>query len=85
MANKRAERPLGATDSGVRPGDFPLGSAASRAAARATLEAKRAGRKTVEIIVCPLVPNPDDDPRTEREWMEGADDTLWRLTSCLGA
>lgn len=37
MANKASQNGLGATDSGPRPGRFPLGSAQSRAAARAML------------------------------------------------
>jgi hypothetical protein len=40
MGNKGAEGPLGATNSGPRPGSFPLGSAQSRAAARAMLVAR---------------------------------------------
>ena len=37
MVNKGTRARLGATDSGARPGCFPLGSALSRAAARALL------------------------------------------------
>jgi hypothetical protein len=40
MANKGSQGRLGATDSGARPGRFPLGSAQSRAEARALLEAR---------------------------------------------
>ena len=42
MANKGPQGRLGATDSGPRPGGFPLGSAQSRAAARGLLEHRRA-------------------------------------------
>ena len=42
MANKGAQRRQGATDSGIRPGCFALGSAQSRAAARALLVARNA-------------------------------------------
>jgi hypothetical protein len=42
MVNKGTQGRLGATDSGIRPGCFPLGSAQSRAAARAMLEARKA-------------------------------------------
>lgn len=40
MANKDNQERLGATDSGPRPGRFPLGSPQSRAAARAMLAAR---------------------------------------------
>jgi hypothetical protein len=35
---------------GRKPGDYPVGSTESRAAARALLEAQRAGRKWVDIV-----------------------------------
>ena len=41
MVNKGSQGRLGATDSGIRPGGFPLGSAQSRAAARALFDARR--------------------------------------------
>lgn len=41
MANKRTEARLGATDSGLRPGCFPVGSAQSRAAARSLVNARK--------------------------------------------
>jgi len=41
MAIKDRRKTLGATDSGARPGRFPLGSAQSRAAARTLLDARR--------------------------------------------
>jgi hypothetical protein len=41
MANKGAQGRRFATDSGVRPGRFPVGSAQSRAAARALLVARK--------------------------------------------
>lgn len=48
-ANKGKERRLSATDSGPRPGGFPLGSAQLRAAARALLEARK-GAEGVGIL-----------------------------------
>jgi hypothetical protein len=42
LTSKGAQGRLGATDSGPRPGRFPLGSAQSRAAARALLLARKA-------------------------------------------
>ncbi len=42
MANKGAQRRLGATDSGPKPGSYALGSVESRVAARAMLDAREA-------------------------------------------
>ncbi len=42
MTNKGRQEFLGATGSAPRPGQYPLGSAPSRAAARATLEVRSA-------------------------------------------
>lgn len=53
MANKGAQGRLGATDSGPRPGSFPLGSAQSRAAARALLVARESEEmrfQTVSVV-----------------------------------
>jgi hypothetical protein len=41
---------LPATNSGPRPGDFPLGSAESRAAARALLWNQQASKPRIEIV-----------------------------------
>lgn len=49
MAIKGAQPPLAATDSGLRPGCFPVGSAQSRAAARAMLTTRRAGEEDLRI------------------------------------
>jgi hypothetical protein len=48
MANRDDQARLGATDSGPRPGRFPLGSAQSRAAARAILGARKASEAEEE-------------------------------------
>ena len=45
MANKGPQGFLPATDSGPRPGAFPLGSAQSRAAARSLLSARKASEE----------------------------------------
>jgi hypothetical protein len=45
MANKGTQRGLGATDSGLKPGRYALGSPQSRAAARAMLDAREAARE----------------------------------------
>src|ERR1700722_13272028 len=53
MANKGSQGSLGATYSAPRPGRFPLGSAQSRAAARALLEARQSEEihfQTVSIL-----------------------------------
>jgi hypothetical protein len=57
MANKGSQGPLPATDSGMRPGCFPLGSAQSRAAARSLLEARKASEdeQGFEIITKSIV------------------------------
>jgi hypothetical protein len=41
MANKGVQKALGATDSGLRLSHYPVGSAQSRAAARALLDSRR--------------------------------------------
>ena len=41
MANRDSHKALGATDSGLRLSDYPLGSAQSRAAVRALLAARQ--------------------------------------------
>src|SRR5271155_2447677 len=45
LASERPQGPLPATDSGVRPGAFPLGSAQSRAAARSLVAARKASEE----------------------------------------
>src|SRR5664279_2580408 len=42
MGNRDRLKALGATESGPKPGEFPLGSEKSRAAARAVLSAREA-------------------------------------------
>ena len=46
----RTQLTLPATNSGPRPGDFPLGSAKSRAAARALLRNQQASKPRIEIV-----------------------------------
>jgi hypothetical protein len=61
MADKRHQEFLGATGSAPRPGQYPLGSAASRAAARATLDARSAAEglgALFELIRIPCRQNP---------------------------
>jgi hypothetical protein len=47
----------GATDSGPRPADFPLGSQQSRAAARAMLEARNATPPEKQLLVIVRTPS----------------------------
>lgn len=61
----------------MRPGDFALGSAESRAAARALLESRTDNRERLDILIDIGVP-PDDEPRIG-EWEEGADGKLVRI------
>ena len=49
MWTRRKEPPLPATDSGPKPGDFPLGSPQSRAAARMKLEAQEEPVMKIEV------------------------------------
>jgi hypothetical protein len=64
MASKGARQPLGATDSGQRPGDYALGSVESRAAARAAVDQRRASQKRRELVIVSDVPRPnyENDP-----------------------
>ena len=63
MAKKGFSRPLPASNSGAKPGDFPLGSLESRAAARAML-----GTVTAKDCICfPLEEPPDLELKPEIE------------------
>jgi len=55
MQNKGSQGRLGATDSGPRPGGFPLGSAQSRAAARALLAAREREEDGLRFVVRSVV------------------------------
>lgn len=60
-------------EDGARPGNYELGSLQSRAAARAMLARRFAGRKRLTIIL----DSEGDEPRLG-DWREGADGTLVR-------
>jgi hypothetical protein len=49
MLNKGSQGRLGATDSGSRPGCFPLGSMQSRAAARSLMVARKANEEEFRV------------------------------------
>ena len=53
---------LSATDLCPRPGDFPIGSALSRAAARMLLKNHRDTRKRIEIVTNALLPDENGVP-----------------------
>lgn len=67
MELKGPLRRLGATDSGPRPGRFPLGSARSRAAARALLETKRDTEEAGVLIVLRLIGTGNEPGHEERK------------------
>jgi hypothetical protein len=60
MANKGSQTALGATDSGLRASDYPLGSGRSRAAARALLDARRAAQGEGTLICVKSIVKSDD-------------------------
>lgn len=78
MVNKDTSRQLGATDAGLKPADYPLGSAKSRAAARANLERRFAGRKKLDVVTRCIVDVPGFTEPQLGEWRECSDGTLLR-------
>jgi hypothetical protein len=67
MANKGRPMAQAATDSGPKPGDFPLGSEKSRAAARAMLAAREEAFDDTQVFVV---------SRMDRTLALGVDDCL---------
>ena len=63
----------------MKPGDFALGSSVSRAAARAELERRNAGRKRIEIVCS--IPRPGGDEISIGAWTENADGSLFRFSN----
>ncbi len=59
MANTGSQKALGATDSGLRLAEHPLGSERSRAAARALLNARKASQGEGILMVLKLVGRPE--------------------------
>ena len=63
-----------------KPGDYPVGSPESRAAARALLEAKRAGRKRIDIVC--RIPRPGDNGAIHfGNWIEKSDGSIFRISN----
>lgn len=80
MANKDPQGPLGASDSTLKPGRFPLGSAESRAAARALLERQRASRKRIDVVSS--IPRPRAVGGIHiGTWIECDDGSLYRFST----
>ena len=80
MANKGPQRPLVATDSTARPGRYPLGSALSRAAARALLERRFVERKRIDVVSS--IPRPAGEGGIRiGPWIECEDGSLFRFSS----
>lgn len=72
MPIRAHQKGTGAGELGARPGDYALGSAQSRAAARAALEQRLAGRKKLDIVFLSSVPFPHGEGVKVGEWQEGA-------------
>lgn len=62
------------------PGEFPLGSPQSRAAARMRLEQLKAARPQFELMHSIPRPRQDNNVVHEGEWSEMSDGQLRRLT-----
>jgi RecB family exonuclease len=60
---KRSIARLGATGSGLRLSDYPLGSPQSRAAARAFLEAQKAAQGEGTLLIVRTIGKPHDPDR----------------------
>lgn len=75
LLGRAHQKGQGAGSTGASPGRYPLGSPQSRAAARALLERRFAGRKARTII---LSGEFDSEPRIGK-WQEEADGTLGRV------
>ncbi len=64
----------------MKPGDFPLRSCQSRAAARAALERRRASRRRIDIVSSVLRPGADRGIRVGT-WIECDDRSLFRFST----
>ena len=78
MANKGAQPTLGATEKGSRPGEYALGSAQSRAAARAMIADQISKRDTLTIVMSSFIPDLKITEPNITEWREGANGQLYR-------
>lgn len=64
----------------MNPGNYALGSPQSRAAARAILGRRLAGRKRTELIIISSVPRPQGDGIRIGKWSGCTDGTLTRTS-----
>ena len=63
-----------------KPGDYPVGTPQSRAAARALLEAKRLGRERVDLVCS--IPRPGDEGAIHiGKWIEKPDGSVFRFSN----
>jgi hypothetical protein len=81
VANNGDQDPLSATGAGLKPGEYPLGSAQSRAAARTLLERRRVGRRRIEIISSIPRPGGAEGEICIGDRIERPDGTLFRISS----
>jgi hypothetical protein len=80
MANKGGQKPPGATGAGPKPAEYPLGSPQSRAAARALLERRFAGRRRIDVVSS--IPRPGGDGAIRiGTWIECDDGSLFRFST----
>jgi hypothetical protein len=77
---KRSIARLGATDAGVSPGKYPLGSPQSRAAARAMLTRRWERRERVDFVVRHIGAVPGFTKPQVSDWVECDDGTLMRCS-----
>jgi hypothetical protein len=82
MKNQKHKSPLPATDSMPGPGEFPLGSVESRAAARVRVQKSLEGRVRETFLLIGF--GHSNPPRTKAnigEWFENKDGSLERNVS----
>jgi hypothetical protein len=80
MANNGAQDLLSATGAGLKPGEYLLGSAQSRAAARALLERRLAGRNRLDIVSTVPRPGANGEIRIGA-WLEAEDGSFFRFST----
>ena len=80
MLRRANEKSLGTSSEGAEPGDYALGSPQSRAAARAILERRFAGRRQIDLVS--TVPRPGNVGGIYiGVWIECDDGSLFRFSS----
>jgi len=68
-----------ATDLAPRPGDFPIGSVSSRAAARRMLMERFQDRQRIEFVTNMRLPHQDNTKPHATPWSETTDGGLMRM------